>query len=955
MPTSLDLELEAPHMRPEALPWESVSSVKTFANLSVKKSLTMVSLPAVVDLSQLLLLREAGEERRLMTGQETLHVEIQGYDNGVAFSLGKASLPLPTMPMMMEQSSTSHHPMRVCLTGAEGVRTGTLVGAFRACWSSADEPPRDVDPNLNIILPHQQSEPGPAVVESQEKIAKDAIDQDAGHPTLGEHSGEPNHQKWETQAIALLDEATRVLAASRSSYTRRQRRPSDMSAAAATDFAFEDRKEHGDGDAHKRQQTSEAIPASTWGTENPTVVAMRSASPPENKLDERAPPRFPTAGFKFEPTTGSVDWHRVATANVCKIEREGDLQTLRQFLPDVAVGKVDDDDNFDTNPGLLNAFRLAQLQAQYVLHCQQVLQRQLVSLQTAVAGMELETEGNLQGAKAMKNSARLLRKENRKQDKIINGYAAMLRIHNPGLASKVFLEDKGRLKVRGLDDAARRRDHRGRRLERRNRRRNYRERRVNKTTGDDETPSNETEQEASPAGSAFSQGNGSDWSEAGGPAPRIGQGPRPSSTPMTATAESFKYRDDGFSLDDGREQDEDRVAAPNDIREALLAEGGRSPDVRDGIGERAESLGATTARDGGGRGDFTHDGTRLDAEGQDSWAAGSSLSRGREGFGVEPPVPRVGGSSGAAGARPGSGAGDGSTLGLAGTDTRTGDQSIVVAGAGGKRGSSGINAEVYAGSSRAGPATGPRASRSQGVDYVVGSNAGVVANDDSLAFDGWRGTGSGSPMRRGGTSTSGEEFHGDRRVSGEGVSGVDRSPRVVTVAVKPKKTPPASGGEGRERHTTSPPPPQPQHRRLEANDSDTALCVQADGGGEASLVRQDAEAIRRENERRKTGTFPENKTTAGHSSERPTALSGGVDVAGADTARLPGSGGTKLTNENLDVTIPASASLVTDAARLGLEGDEFPDVSDFDVDDISEIDAGGEWAGSAAGSGSLSS
>lgn len=190
MPTSLDLELEAPHMRPEASPWESVSSVKTFASLSVQKSLTMVSLPAAVDLSQLLLPGEAGEERRLMTGQETLHVEIQGYDNGVTFSLGKASIPLPTMPVMMEQSSTSHHPMRVCLTGAEGVRTGTLVGAFRAYWSSADEPPRDVDPNLNIVLPQQQSEPGPAMIESQEKIAEYAIDQEAEHPTLGEHSGE---------------------------------------------------------------------------------------------------------------------------------------------------------------------------------------------------------------------------------------------------------------------------------------------------------------------------------------------------------------------------------------------------------------------------------------------------------------------------------------------------------------------------------------------------------------------------------------------------------------------------------------------------------------------------------------------------------------------------------------------------------------------------------------------
>lgn len=74
---------------------------------------------------------------------------------------------------------------------------------------------------------------------------------------------------------------------------------------------------------------------------------------------------------RFEPSTGAVSWPRVAAANVNKIEREGDLQSLRQFLPDVAVGRVDEED-VDTHPGLLKAFRLAQLQAQYLLHCQQV-------------------------------------------------------------------------------------------------------------------------------------------------------------------------------------------------------------------------------------------------------------------------------------------------------------------------------------------------------------------------------------------------------------------------------------------------------------------------------------------------------------------------------------------------------------------------------------------------------
>lgn len=74
---------------------------------------------------------------------------------------------------------------------------------------------------------------------------------------------------------------------------------------------------------------------------------------------------------RFEPTTGSVNWGRVAAVNVSKLERKGDLQTLKQFLPDVAVGKIDGDD-IDASPGLINAFRLAQLQAQYVLSCHQV-------------------------------------------------------------------------------------------------------------------------------------------------------------------------------------------------------------------------------------------------------------------------------------------------------------------------------------------------------------------------------------------------------------------------------------------------------------------------------------------------------------------------------------------------------------------------------------------------------
>lgn len=82
--------------------------------------------------------------------------------------------------------------------------------------------------------------------------------------------------------------------------------------------------------------------------------------------------RIVAGRVRFEPTTGTMEWHRIAAVNVSKLEREGDLQTLKQFLPDIAVGNVDEHDG-DASPGLVNAFRLAQLQAQYVLHCQQVI------------------------------------------------------------------------------------------------------------------------------------------------------------------------------------------------------------------------------------------------------------------------------------------------------------------------------------------------------------------------------------------------------------------------------------------------------------------------------------------------------------------------------------------------------------------------------------------------------
>lgn len=54
----------------------------------------------------------------------------------------------------------------------------------------------------------------------------------------------------------------------------------------------------------------------------------------------------------------------------CTVVHKTSCESPVSALP--CMAQVDEDD-FNANPGLVNAFRLAQLQTQYVLHCSQVI------------------------------------------------------------------------------------------------------------------------------------------------------------------------------------------------------------------------------------------------------------------------------------------------------------------------------------------------------------------------------------------------------------------------------------------------------------------------------------------------------------------------------------------------------------------------------------------------------
>lgn len=160
--TPLNLELQTPLLRPEAFPWGS-ANVEVHAICTSQACRRVISLPGVMDLSAT---TDVGTHSQ---PAESLGIEIVGFDNGVTFALGKASIPLPAT---LQPTAISDSQFRVCLTGEEGVRNGTLVGRIQARSPTGDDP----EAGEALGTRGSQTHPGSARGEFRENIAGETAD-----------------------------------------------------------------------------------------------------------------------------------------------------------------------------------------------------------------------------------------------------------------------------------------------------------------------------------------------------------------------------------------------------------------------------------------------------------------------------------------------------------------------------------------------------------------------------------------------------------------------------------------------------------------------------------------------------------------------------------------------------------------------------------------------------------
>lgn len=248
--------------------------------------------------------------------------------------------------------------------------------------------------------------------------------------------------------------------------------------------------------------------------------------------------------------------------------------------------------------------------------------------------------------------------------------------------------------------------------------------------------------------------------------------------------------------------------------------------------------------------------------------------------------------------------------------------------------------------------------RGPGIDThsIARPGIGMLAPDSVE----WAGAGSddhtsksGKPRARS-VSKGGETSSSDEQAPSAGGQrkSLGLTPRMVTVSVKPKSNRrPASASSQEGSRSAS---PQRQNPRAEGTNNTT---ITGSGTNQPEVpVRLDDHGIASSEASplaRKLAAAHCEITGDSIRGQPPSPAGGRVKVEETSLGKhfCVSNGGA---TEGVETSVPGLSSPVVAASRLGLDGDGFPDVSEFDLDDISEINVGEDWAGDAGGE-SLSS
>ncbi|XP_043852832.1 zinc finger protein DZIP1L [Dromiciops gliroides] len=159
---------------------------------------------------------------------------------------------------------------------------------------------------------------------------------------------------------------------------------------------------------------------------------------------------YGTSAFKFQPRRESVDWRRLSAIDVDRVAQELDVSTLQDHITGVTYCNLDSERcaycQQPVDPVLLKVLKMAQLIIEYLLHSQDYLSANIVSLEEKLQSTLEQQEQTEQKLGKQAEELKGVKEESRRRKKMLSMQQLLIQAgannyHKCHLCDKAFINN----------------------------------------------------------------------------------------------------------------------------------------------------------------------------------------------------------------------------------------------------------------------------------------------------------------------------------------------------------------------------------------------------------------------------------------------------------------------------------------------------------------------------------
>ncbi|XP_036603183.1 zinc finger protein DZIP1L [Trichosurus vulpecula] len=182
----------------------------------------------------------------------------------------------------------------------------------------------------------------------------------------------------------------------------------------------------------------------------PGLAASMDHLANEGSFRRMFPGAYGTSAFKFQPRKESVDWRRLSAIDVDRVAQELDVTTLQDHITGVTYCNLDSERcaycQQPVDPVLLKVLKMAQLIIEYLLHSQDYLSANIVSLEEKLQSALEQQEHTEQKLGKQAEELKEVKEESRRRKKMLGMQQLLIQAgannhHKCHLCDKAFINN----------------------------------------------------------------------------------------------------------------------------------------------------------------------------------------------------------------------------------------------------------------------------------------------------------------------------------------------------------------------------------------------------------------------------------------------------------------------------------------------------------------------------------